>query len=223
MAHDERQVEQAAAGGLVRILPFPAPILTIDDFLPSNEAQLILSACIDLEADFAPAEVFDSERGACVDLGYRRNRVMYVEDGDRDPQRLLIRTFLTRRIGSPEYRVLWSRDCNLFELVNRATWYGMTVSRYGDGNYYRPHSDIDFTRPSERLVSLAYYVNREPARFYGGALRFSFNGAHVSVEPRHNRAVVFPSALPHEVGAVRLQSDAWGDGRFSINCWIGFR
>jgi Rps23 Pro-64 3,4-dihydroxylase Tpa1-like proline 4-hydroxylase len=42
------------------------------------------------------------------------------------------------------------------------------------------------------------------------------------VEPKHNRAIVFPSFMFHEVEKVEMRSDNWDDGRFSLNYWMGF-
>jgi Rps23 Pro-64 3,4-dihydroxylase Tpa1-like proline 4-hydroxylase len=45
----------------------------------------------------------------------------------------------------------------------------------------------------------------------------------VRVEPRHNRAVIFPSFTFHEVEQVSMGSDGWDQARFSLNYWLGFR
>jgi Rps23 Pro-64 3,4-dihydroxylase Tpa1-like proline 4-hydroxylase len=66
-------------------------------------------------------------------------------------------------------------------------------------------------------------VNRIPEQFTGGSLTLWDSGDNVRVEPKHNRAVLFPSFTLHEVENVRLNNDNWEDGRFSLNYWMGFR
>jgi hypothetical protein len=68
------------------------------------------------------------------------------------------------------------------------------------------------------------YVNTEPELFRGGALTLRQDDAEVTVLPRHNRAVVYPSFVYHRVENVQLDDDApFSGGRFSLNLWMGFR
>ncbi len=108
----------------------------------------------------------------------------------------------------------------------------LTVSHNGD--FYKSHHDnvlaTDEKRAkSYRRLSFIYYFCRQPQPFSGGQLRIydtSLDGVHrtgmfSAIEPIDNSAVFFRSrhAL-HEVMKVHCPSNAFGDGRFTINGWV---
>ena len=102
-----------------------------------------------------------------------------------------------------------------------------------DGAFYHRHIDL-FTdqerqsAKSDRLLSLVYYLFRQPRKFTGGELRlFSTPGIaattqpeFVDVIPENDCAVIFSSWVPHEVRPIQCTSQAFGDARFAINCWV---
>jgi SM-20-related protein len=105
-----------------------------------------------------------------------------------------------------------------------------SIVAHRDGDYYGTHIDTrtqaDSAQPSIRVISCVYYLYRTPRKFSGGELRIHRFGAAPEdgsssvIEPVHDRLVVFPSFLPHEVLPVTLSSDRFEDSRFSINCWL---
>jgi SM-20-related protein len=105
-----------------------------------------------------------------------------------------------------------------------------SIIAHRDGDYYGTHIDTrtqaDNVQPSIRVISCVYYLYRTPRKFSGGELRIHRLGAAPEdgsssvIEPVHDRLVVFPSFLPHEVLPVTLSSDRFEDSRFSINCWL---
>jgi SM-20-related protein len=97
------------------------------------------------------------------------------------------------------------------------------ISRYGNGEFYKKHQDTRRDHITYRLVTIIYYLQRLPQRFAGGSLILWEGNDSVKIEPKHNRAVVFPSFTLHEVESVSVSSEKWEDARFSLNYWIGFR
>jgi SM-20-related protein len=107
------------------------------------------------------------------------------------------------------------------------------IVAHENGAFYKRHIDL-FARPSERLlasgdrlVSLVFYLNREPKAFSGGELRLFPNvkpGASdneaIDIVPEHGMCIAFSSWLPHEVRPVHCPSGAFRDSRFAINCWV---
>ncbi|ROZ66372.1 2OG-Fe(II) oxygenase [Ramlibacter sp. WS9] len=128
------------------------------------------------------------------------------------------------------------------ELIDRlgltpfqATGFEVELVAHGDGAFYRRHIDV-FTgsdrapgdAAADRLISLVYYLHREPKGFSGGELRLypqirptdiSPEGG-IDVVPQHDMAVAFSSWLPHEVRAVTCPTGQFGDARFAVNCWV---
>ena len=203
---------------------FRSPVLCIDDFLEEAEAQSILRECIDLKRVYMPATVFDGPTAVKVDKNHRDNEVVYLDEVYRsEPGRSDILTIIRNKIWTDECRELWHEGDYIFDIINYSTWHEAVVSRYGTGNFYGKHQDTRMDHITYRLVTLIIYVNTVPAQFSGGALTLWKENESLKIEPQHNRAVVFPSFLLHEVAPVTMNTAKWEDGRFSINYWLGFR
>lgn len=203
---------------------FPAPVLCIDDFLAEEEAQQVLQECIDLKKVYMPAAVFDGPSATKIDKNYRDNEAVYLHEIFRAaPERSDILRIIKRKIWTEECKTLWNDGYHIFDIINYSTWQEAVISRYGDGDFYKKHRDTRRDHITYRLVTLVYYVNRVPEEFTGGALVLWDKDESARLEPKHNRAVVFPSFVFHEVEKVDMTSDEWEQGRFSLNYWMGFR
>ena len=112
----------------------------------------------------------------------------------------------------------------------------LELSAYGDGAFYRAHTDTDIptqrkdsvkAEKDPRMLSAVYYFHRQPKAFEGGALRLHRWGeADLSdpadfrdLEPADNRLVAFLSWSRHEVRPVFSPSGQFADYRFALNCW----
>jgi hypothetical protein len=211
-------------GSIVQRPPFLCPVLCIDNFLPEEEARKVLQECIDLRKIYLPARVFDGPNNTKIDKTYRTNEVVYLDDVFRGaPERSDILSIIKKRIWAEEFKKLWHEGYYIFDVINYSTWQEAVISRYGDYQFYRKHQDTRRDHITYRLVTLVYYVNRTPEKFTGGSLILWEGDESLRVEPRHNRAVLFPSFTFHEVEGVRMNSENWEDGRFSLNYWMGFR
>jgi Rps23 Pro-64 3,4-dihydroxylase Tpa1-like proline 4-hydroxylase len=205
-------------------LPFSVPSLCIDEFLSNAEADRILQECIDLRKVYLQARVFDGPAATKVNRDYRTNDVVMIDDIFRhDPHRSDILTILKQKIWAEECRSLWHDGYYIFDIINYSTWQEAVISRYGEGDFYKKHQDTRRDHITYRLVTIVYYVNRLPQRFTGGSLVLWHDDEYFRVEPKHNRAVIFPSFTFHEVEVVKMQSENWDEARFSLNYWIGFR
>jgi SM-20-related protein len=103
---------------------------------------------------------------------------------------------------------------------------------HGHGAFFNNHIDTitGYGRTPEghdRIISLVYYFFREPQAFTGGDLRltplpFMGGGMHRSIDlpVMQDRAIAFPSWLPHEVLPVVCPSVDFQDYRFAVNCWV---
>lgn len=204
--------------------PFNSPILLIDDFLLEEDAQRVLQECIDLKKIYLPARVFDGPNATKIDQSYRKNEVVYLDDVFRSsPERSDILSIVKKKIWTEECKKLWHEGYYIFDIINYSTWQESVISRYGNCEFYKRHQDTRRDHITYRLVTLVYYINRIPEQFTGGSLILWHDQEHIRVEPKHNRAVVFPSFTFHEVESVHMSSEKWEDGRFSLNYWMGFR
>jgi Rps23 Pro-64 3,4-dihydroxylase Tpa1-like proline 4-hydroxylase len=112
------------------------------------------------------------------------------------------------------------------------TTYETQVSRYGDkGQKYKWHVDRLGANRSRR-ISVVYHFFKTPIKFTGGELVLS-NGlicdgkllagrTPYKFPPKNNRMFVFAATTPHCVNSTSSPRE-WADGRFSVNCWVGFR
>lgn len=202
---------------------FSSPVLCIDDFLPEEDAQKILQEWIDLKRLYVQATVFDGPTTVKVDRNFRRNDVLYLSSVYHTaPGRSDTLTIIKRKIWTEECRSIWHSGYLIFDIINYSTWQEAVVSRYSDGEFYKKHQDTRRDHITYRLVTLIYYVQMLPQKFTGGSLVLWEGDDNVTFEPKHNRALVFPSFMLHEVQKVNVSSDRWEEARFSLNYWMGF-
>lgn len=98
----------------------------------------------------------------------------------------------------------------------------LQIAAHNDGGFFCRHSDSYKGWGIERVISGVFYFHREPCGFSGGMLRlYPLTGTgHADIAPLHNRLVVFPSFVQHEVMPVRCPSGDFMDSRFAVNCWF---
>ncbi len=188
-----------------------------------------MDECVGLRSAFLPASVGAGTQNK-VNTTIRRNDAVMLDDVfRRAPDKSRILSIVGKRIAEKECRDLWHDGYTLFDTINYATWKESVLSRYGQCEFYGKHQDTmrnpdvpgEITR---RLVTLVAYWNEEPEQFTGGEITFYHNDASISVTPKHNRVVVFPSFMLHEVNRVQLPDNApHSAGRFSLNMWLGFK
>lgn len=100
---------------------------------------------------------------------------------------------------------------------------------YTDGCFIARHRDTGTgvaRHKQDRIVSMVYYLHREPKGFDGGELRLwplrpapAGTPGFVDISPRQNGLVAFPSWAVHEVLPVHVPSQRYEDARFAINVW----
>ncbi|MCB9597942.1 MAG: 2OG-Fe(II) oxygenase [Sandaracinaceae bacterium] len=218
----------------------PVPHVVIDDVFGADAAAAMLSHVQALEPAFAPAGIGRDGELATM----RRNLTCGVDAHFFEPddealgfedriarraERSILLASIDGLLMSGELREVFDGAphplCKLSD-VNR---WETQVSRYGaEGDAYDWH--LDRIGNDDRVLSIAYYLFEEPRLFEGGELELTdalvrrgelvSNGQVARVEPRHDRAVLFPSRAVHRVLATRAP-DRFGAGRFSVNVFCG--
>jgi hypothetical protein len=212
----------------VNKLDFPAPLWVLDDFLSPENAARCLNECIELRRVYMPAYVGAGTNNR-IDTRIRQNDVVMLDSVfAAERKRSDILSLVDARVG--ELNPLWHEGYTLFDTINYHTWTESVLSRYGRCNFYGRHQDTIFDPQKKgeterrRLVTLVLYFNTEPEAFTGGDLNLYAGDKMATVKPKHNRAIVFPSFVFHNVNKVSLPDDApFSAGRFSLNRWMGFR
>lgn len=213
----------------VKIINKPVYALIFEDFFGEQINKEILDEFISLKDQFKDAVIGDVCK---VDKNIRDNKVCYPDViflDKRNTSKLLsnldkkFKDDVTFRetLATAHYPV------NEFLLTN----YNETqISRYGGSEQlYEWHVDR-YTNPI-RTISLVYYIFKKPKRFEGGQLQFTDSplvssrmvdkdAEILTIEPKNDMAIVFSSMVAHRVLPTN-SPDAFEDGRFSVNCWIG--
>lgn len=101
-----------------------------------------------------------------------------------------------------------AKKSTYFKLFEKTNWDSTLLQYYGDGDYYKDHTDNSiFTN------IFTYYKN--PKAFYGGDLKFPQFDYYLPIE--YNMSILFPSCISHEVTPVNLHDrNVEMSGRFSI-------
>lgn len=95
------------------------------------------------------------------------------------------------------------------------------LSSYGDGDYFRTHTDNGTPDAAARRISWVAYLDAVPGLrpWFGGELVAETGRETVAVTPADGETVFFPSAWLHEVRPVAAPP-GWTSRRFSVNGWI---
>ena len=89
------------------------------------------------------------------------------------------------------------------------------LSRYGDGDYYKPHND-------KCIYSMCFHIWNDPKDFDGGEFYFYLpNGDIENIETKPNRAILFPSYYYHGVTPIKYHSESSAP-RYSVNMFWNF-
>jgi Rps23 Pro-64 3,4-dihydroxylase Tpa1-like proline 4-hydroxylase len=187
------------------------PIAVIGDFLPDDEWNSLLREVLASEARFRPSGTHDER------TDYRHSLVL-------NPPLDLVRPVVdrVRRLMPQVLPVL-----RVSPIVVGAVEAQITASV--DGSFFGVHTDAGRDVP-KRHLTYVYYFNRAPKAFTGGELRVYDdvvrNGklaraeSFQTIDPAHNRIVLFWAKTMHEVMPVRVPSRAFADARFTVNGWI---
>jgi SM-20-related protein len=190
------------------------PVIVIDDFVGPEAADRLLRYAVEQQPAFTASTVALAD-ASVVDTSRRASLVLH----DLDPVLHLLEPAVRKAVDAaiPELGLV-NVDAYVLETE---------LARHGDGSFFRRHDD---TVPRDRVflqrvLTLVYYLHREPKPFRDGQLRiYGLAGRSdeclAEIEPRSDRAVLFPSWFPHEVRPVRCDSEAFSDGRFAVNCWV---
>lgn len=196
------------------MLAYPAPIIIIDNFVGRAGAEQLCQYAIAHESDFSPSKVA-AANAAIIDESRRVSKV----NRDIGPVMPLIEPAIRNAVDEAIPKLgLVNVDSYLLE--PELTW-------CGDGAFFKMHADALHREPAhQRVMTVVYYFYKEPKAFTGGQLCLYGLGADANssaqqeIDPRFDRAVLFPSWFPHEVLPVQCSSAAFADGRFAISCWV---
>ena len=101
----------------------------------------------------------------------------------------------------------------LFNHVSALNEDNTLIMYYENNDEYKPHRDL------ARLTCLTWFY-REPKKFTGGNLRFP--RFDMEIECKHNRVILFPSSIHHEVEKVGMEEKDMGKklGRFTMTQFL---
>jgi len=192
-----------------------APRRLMPGWLGEQKAGEILAYAIANEARFAPATVERSDGTSAVDRSLRDSHKLMDLGGHGEfiADRIIdLMPLLSPLIGPLERPIQ-----------------GLTLElvAHGDGAHFKRHLDTYFgvgadQKRGRRRLSLVYYLNQQPKRYQGGALRF-YSGDETAwrdVIPDHDLLVCFPAWTAHSVETVQVPSGAFAHNRFAINGWL---
>jgi Rps23 Pro-64 3,4-dihydroxylase Tpa1-like proline 4-hydroxylase len=216
----------------------PAPHIIIDNFLPDRTARDLLKEWMELEPKFEQAwttsdvHTFDGcdecTRLRNINRNFNRdNKVVYLDqEYQKDRTKSITLETMHHMVSTDLIIKAVKKFGNIFPLLEHTTNSQMILSRYGMCDFYGWHIDTIPGKWSERVLTVVYYANNEPAQFEGGELIFGGQEDDITknktVIPKHNRCVIFPSANYHAVNNVKVKDDKHENGRFSLNFWLGF-
>lgn len=195
-----------------------AKYLQLDQFL--NQSKLptlqgssrLLDYVLHQESNFVPTTTSTGE------TDYRKSKILY-----EFPE---LSQWMVQQIEAVLPTVLTRLDHPPFQVSQIE----IQLTAHNDGNYYKIHNDNGSAEVARRELSYVYYFYQEPKGFSGGELRvydlnvetgwYESAETSVTIEPRNNSIVFFPSYYLHEVLPVVCPSCTFAQSRFTLNGWI---
>lgn len=209
----------------------------IDDLLPPKAAAQILDEAISLEKHYTEAKIYGRANKEFDDCAHclqqknvatsaiRSNQTVYLNTSFPNDQRMncVTTSILDGKLFGPgNLNETITSKGGIWKLWPAVNTNDVQISRYGKCDFFDWHTDPLPTTEQMRVFTAVYYVNKEPVTFKGGQINLGSVDDYKTVEPVHNRCVIFPSDSYHMVDNVHICSDDWGAGRFSVNYWAGF-
>jgi Rps23 Pro-64 3,4-dihydroxylase Tpa1-like proline 4-hydroxylase len=192
----------------------------VTDFLSAAEHQRLLDYVLAHEDDFHESGVIGPEGQHELDLEFRRSRTLW---GGRLEE---VWELFERRLRGILPGVRQELDIPWFP-VGRIE---RQLTAHGSGGFFAPHVDTGDAAVAGRRISCIYYFHRTPQRYTGGELKLydtwetptgsTGAGTYTTLAPLDNSMVFFPSDAFHEVCPVQLETDAFGDSRFTVTIWV---
>jgi Rps23 Pro-64 3,4-dihydroxylase Tpa1-like proline 4-hydroxylase len=222
----------------IQLFHEPVYHIVIDDFLPKEQNEEILSHFVSLQNDFKPSGIGPSQQ---INTDYRSNLSLnmdmhYQLEDEFDGEKVA-----AHRAQSPLLKWLDSllTDETFFSFLDAAPfplcelrycdYWSTQVSRYGQKDHYRWHYDY-IPNDTSRVITLIYYAHQHPKAFSGGELCFTDGllwgeelvgeKKRAVLEPKNNRLILFDSRHLHAVLPAQAPEE-FEKGRFSVNVWIG--
>lgn len=188
------------------------PVVIVDALLTDDEASTLLARVLASEPQFHPSATHDAR------ADYRHSLVMNPPPDLVEPVVARVRSMTPAVL--PELRVQ-PIEVGVVEAQ---------VTASIDGSFFGVHTDADRVKVPKRYLTYVYYFNRPPKGFSGGELRvyddvlrnskLARGDTFQTIEPLHNRLVLFWAKTMHEVMPVRVASQSFADSRFTVNGWV---
>ncbi len=193
---------------------WPAPFVRIEGFLSQAERDLVLALALKQQTEFEVATIGE--------VGEYKPETRTAWVVSREIEKLI--PWFLPRVETTLANVLPRLQVSPFRIGQIELQ--MTVHR--TGSHYKIHPDKGAEKHRHRRVSYVYYFHRVPKRFTGGDLLLydsdtaacSYTTAFTRLGPLDNSIVFFPSEYFHQVTVVECETEAFGDGRFTLNGWF---
>jgi len=161
-----------------------AKIITSASFIKSDEAKVIVAG------------------GAKHDVKRRSTEITWLQSTDNDMSWVFERlTDLIQDLNEKYFRF------KLFGFIE-----GVQFTRYRVGDFYEPHVDTLYNRPTRKL-SITVQLT-EPSKYTGGELKLHYSTVLTPTPKEQGTLIVFPSFVLHEVTPVTKGE------RISLVSWI---
>ena len=183
-------------------------VASTEGLLDEGERAALREATLAAEPRFVDASI----GGARDD--WRTGQVIY------DPPAAALR--VAERVRDVALEVAQALDVKLDAIAELAR----QLTSYGDGCFYKRHTDSRGPDAKRRALSWVHYFSCEtPTAFTGGELRVwdddePYDHEPYVIAPTDGLTVFFGSSLDHEVARVNVPSKRFRDGRFTVNGWI---
>jgi SM-20-related protein len=191
-------------------------VLVRDNFLGPDRADDLLLHVTEVSAAYEQATTLPlGTTHPEITRDYRRGWVFYSESE------------VVRRLVTDVHRVA-ACATELGSQIGETGDLDVHVTASNEGDYFRVHNDNGHPALAHRRLTFVFFLHRVPKPFQGGELAIYAGTDHhalrrrvlAAIQPVHNRLVIFPAALLHEMRVVSVPSRHFADSRFAVVGWF---
>ena len=173
---------------------------------PDATLKLILEA----EKKFNPSSLYAGYRKRRIVIDHYRNSLSWQDSsieaiGNNISKEIQTNENILDILGIPKFS--WGRT-------------EITCVAFGDGCFFKEHTDALSSKHIQRRLSWVYYLHLEPKPFEGGELVLRKEGKEVAVTPEHGTIIIFDPKVKHEVLPVSINEKKFKNSRFTITGFV---
>jgi len=196
----------------------PRPHMIINEFFTQEQLGDVLFEIAGLERHLVDG-LYTENNKEILKQDFKKNKVIRLDEiyGDRKDSHILSKfdNDVWGLNGIVQKEFIGNKYPE-FEYMKFTKYDDTQLSIYGDGDFYKLHTDID---KDISFMTMNVMLCNEPKRFNGGEFVLKWHDDRKVFPFENNTCIIYPQTTPHEVLPVVCKDNSFECRRYSLNHW----